>query len=361
MLGAGACGALSALAPSEHLALFTHAWCLHEVLCRQLPLAHRALRLPQPEAASDAAGRQPWAEVQAEMLSFIASLHFAGALLLEAASPWAAAAPADAGSIMPGNGAVDAAAPAGARQLDASLADWLDGRLMHLLVAALWEGRPLQLGARAQALLDQLQQSIQSAAAAFGGQSPLASGASNGGDAAAPATGSAGAGQEAAQPAPAAEPAAAEVKLLPVHSNALVEAVMAGDGHSGHTVLSVHELDSSEARLAMRDSSATYWGDHHFHTGERAVCVVLVASLLPAGVCINAGQHIIQAPLAWESAAAQPHPSGGPPVSPPCAPACARPARLHTCLPACPLQVPRWRPLPWCLLSVRRSRLTCRV
>jgi hypothetical protein len=108
----------------------------------------------------------------------------------------------------------------------------------------------------------------------LGGQSPLANSASNGGGAATAPADSASAGQQAAQPAPAAEPAAAEVKLLPVHSNALVEAVMAGDGHSGHAVLSVHELDSSEARLAMRDSSATYWGDHHFHTGEEAVALV---------------------------------------------------------------------------------------
>ena len=272
MLGAAACGAIAALAPSEHLALFTHAWCLHEVLCRQLPLAHRALQLPQPAAGSAAAGRQSWAEVQAEVLPFIGSLNHAGALLLEAASPGSTATSADAGSIVSGDGAVDAAAPAGGRQLDASLADWLDGRLLHLIVAALWEGRPLQLGAPAQALLAQLQQSIQGAAAAFGGQSPLPDGTSNGGSLPAAAAGSVSPGRAAAQPAPA--PAATDVKLLPVRGNALVDAVMAGDGHA---VLSVHELDSSEARLAMRDSTSTYWGDFHYHTGGLwAVCLVLV-------------------------------------------------------------------------------------
>ena len=237
-LGAASCGALLALAsraPPQMLELFTTAWCVHEVWCRQLELSQRALHLWRPAAST-------WAEVQAQLQHFTASLH-AVAVLLRAAS---------------------GAAAGGARgALDASMADWLDGRLLHLVAAVLWERRSLNLSAAGQAQLAGLQKAVKLSAAAFAGSL------------AGPRPGLTDvAGSQLATPAPErppgpppagispAGPAATDhVALLPV-SNGLVEAVMAGS-----SALAVYDVGGTQAQQAQR-TTTTYLGNFHYHTGD---------------------------------------------------------------------------------------------
>jgi hypothetical protein len=232
-LGAAVCGLLAAQPPAglapDLLQLFTRAWCTHELLLRSLPLRQRSLHLPLVEAAGTG-GRQ-LEEVERWLSSYLSAFHAAAEALL-------GAAPAGPGPLA----------------LDASMADWLDGRLLHCLVVSLWQGRPGNPATEEEAQLERL---VDQAALAAGGE--LLTWLR-------PTSAAAGPLQ---RPGPdgVCAPERVPPRLLPVLGNALVDVVSGGD-----TALLLHDPSSREVLNVLREQSAAYSADFHWHSGKPRCC-----------------------------------------------------------------------------------------
>lgn len=258
-LGAACCGVAAALgmrdAPPDVRRLCATAWCLHEILLRRLSLTDRALRLPEPPAADAVgAGGRSWQEARSGMAGFLAAFHASAAAMLELAGASEAKA-------------AGAAPPAGASlALDASMADWLDGRLLHAVLLCLWQGRPLgPLSAGEQALLAELERHVQTAAAATGSLGL-----------ALPAKGAAGQGpvQPLSPPAPSVpmeerSEAMGQQPLLPVRGNELIDAVLGGGSgsDSGSGSASPPHTPQPGRPAPAVPLGSRYEATHHWHSG----------------------------------------------------------------------------------------------
>lgn len=170
--------------------------------------------------------------------------------------------------------------------LDASMTDWVDGRLLHCIVAGLLAGREPQLAPAEEAELQQLAGLVaagaRAAAATAGGgatrpeapEAPVA-----GGQAALPSSPaplestvqldpvgswSSCCGDEGDESNDAVAARPSPVRLLPVAGNALVEAV---EADSGGSMLQCFGLDSPEVARAREALQRPYAADYHWHTG----------------------------------------------------------------------------------------------
>jgi hypothetical protein len=254
--------ALDRETPPQLMVLFCRAWCLHELCRRQLPLPERALRLPKPSQQSQRASSKdtlPWPDVQSQLAAFIQRWHATAAALLTGDACGARENGHAVNEAQPGT-------PAGCKALDSSLADWFDGRLMHLLVSALWQGCRPSLSSAAQQELTELHAAVESAAALFSpGSSATRVFSDLGRD------GTAAGSMQAHESATArgdqeqaSADAASDVRLLPI-KNGLLDAVL-GDS-SAHRALALLEMDSQEAQRVL-SGGATYRADYHYHTGD---------------------------------------------------------------------------------------------
>lgn len=263
-LGAVCCGQAAARAapgtPDDLQELLARAWALHELLLRRLALQDRALRLPiEPPAIAVGAGGRTWQAVRQGLNRFLAHFHSTAVALLSGGAD---------GSTCSGGSGEDAASAGGAAAsaarataCDASMADWFDGRLLHCLVLALWQGRlPDSLGCCEHAEVLELLLQAGSAAAAAGytaGRSwtlPAPTGQAGGASQARlEAGGSAG--------GPAGPP-----MLAVVRGNAPVEAVVGSVG--GGSLLLGAEPEVAAPVTVMGTTGAPHNASYHWHTGE---------------------------------------------------------------------------------------------
>ncbi|PSC67092.1 putative phosphoinositide phosphatase SAC9 isoform X1, partial [Micractinium conductrix] len=157
--------------PPTACQLYAQAWCLHELLLRRLSLQERALRLPE-EPAGEAGGADghSWQEVQRGLHTFLSAFHATAVAVLHSSSGSGSGATAAGGLACDGAGG--SASGGASLALDASMADWVDGRLLHCVVQALWQGDlgPLspEEHVELQALLQQAAQHAASAGFAGG-------------------------------------------------------------------------------------------------------------------------------------------------------------------------------------------------
>lgn len=274
-LGAACCGLVAAQAaadgvPPTACQLYAQAWCLHELLLRRLSLQERALRLPE-EPAGEAGGADghSWQEVQRGLHTFLSAFHATAVAVLHSSSGSGSGATAAGGLACDGAGG--SASGGASLALDASMADWVDGRLLHCVVQALWQGRPVgplspEEHVELQALLQQAAQ--HAASAGFAGGDSWAAALRQ--DA---APGKAGDVQHLLQQllqpvppqhvgSPAAEAGAPERRVL--QENALVQAVVgSGGGVSAGLLLG---LGAEEAGEYVEGSKA-YDASFHWHSG----------------------------------------------------------------------------------------------
>ncbi|PSC67145.1 putative phosphoinositide phosphatase SAC9 [Micractinium conductrix] len=275
-LGAACCGLVAAQAaadgvPPTACQLYAQAWCLHELLLRRLSLQERALRLPE-EPAGEAGGADghSWQEVQRGLHTFLSAFHATAVAVLHSSSGSGSGATAAGGLACDGAGG--SASGGASLALDASMADWVDGRLLHCVVQALWQGRPVgplspEEHVELQALLQQAAQ--HAASAGFAGGDSWAAALRQ--DA---APGKAGDVQHLLQQllqpvppqhvgSPAAEAGAPERRVL--QENALVQAVVgSGGGVSAGLLLG---LGAEEAGEYVEGSKA-YDASFHWHSGK---------------------------------------------------------------------------------------------
>lgn len=261
-MGASCCGLAAARAaaalPSDVCSLFAQAWALHEVLLRRLSLEERALRLPAVPAGSADGSR--WREVQQGLQALLSHFHAAATALLRRAGCSAhsmACKDGTRGSLDDISSSAEGSAAA-SLALDASMADWLDGRLLHCTAQALWQGLPVgPLSGEEAALLTSLLQQA-GAQAAAGGHA-------------------AGARWALLQPpdiacspatlgAPAGQPTATDEEAPPgglpaVQDNALVDAVAGVSGSSAAGFASTPPAGEDSG------SGREYAADYHWHTG----------------------------------------------------------------------------------------------
>lgn len=239
--------------------LFTQAWCLHELLLRRLSLPERSRQLPpDPPATATGVGGLTWQEVQCALAACLDAFHSTAATLLSRCE--------SSRSCSSSNGGGNTSGSAAAQLADCpSMADWLDGRLLHVAARALWQGQQLEaLPAEEQAELSALSQAVQQAAAACGSSSSAAPGALT------IPPGPQHSGVPAAQPAKPApaqpQPEAAALpppQASPLHSNALVAAICQGVG-SGPSTLVLHVAGGTHSE------GTPYAADYHWHSGEGA-------------------------------------------------------------------------------------------
>lgn len=240
--------------PPDVRQLFAQAWCLHELLMRQLRLQDRALRLPeQPAAEEVGASGRTWPEVLHGLNGLLSSYHSAAAALLSGGAP-------DQGS---------SSNVANLAQ-DASMADWLDGRLFYAIALALWQGQPVgPLAAEEQAQLQELAELVQQAGRAASAAAGHTSGAEwtvqlpqdGAKDPAAP-------GLVSNQPPPQLAAAQPPVKrLLPVQGNALMDAVVGSSGGGADDALPVHDSASAKVPAVVNVPAAPYHANFHWRTG----------------------------------------------------------------------------------------------
>lgn len=247
-LGAVCCGAAVALAPPSvppsERQLFARAWCLHELLLRRLDLPDRARSLPEAAAAA--------AEAQGGLRACLDAFHAAAATLLSS-----------------GNGA-----SASGLLSCSSLADWLDGRLLHAVALSLRSGQaPAEL-----AELRALSQLVQQAAAAVGGASCDLTQLET---AVAELTLAAPQLPTAAEPVPPGPAAAASHPMEaeageasdqppPFSTNELVQAILGpSDGSSGAGLALGSRLSASLAAFKAQP----YKADHHWHSGQEGAAM----------------------------------------------------------------------------------------
>ncbi|KAL4440400.1 hypothetical protein ABPG75_003401 [Micractinium tetrahymenae] len=226
-----------------------------------------ALRLPAVPAGLAGSGcGGSWQEVQHGLHALLSGFHLAAAALLcEAGSTSGSTAGecGPSGSSKDGDGSAEGHGAA-SLALDASMADWLDGRLLHCIALALWQGLPVgPLAAGEVSLLRSLLQQAGSQAAAAGyaaaasweAQLPPGIGCSP-----------AAIGPPAAVPAPAHEEALPS-QLPAVQGNALVEAV-AGSSSSSSNGQSAFGSDSGALSSQGSSGGREYAADYHWHTGR---------------------------------------------------------------------------------------------
>ncbi|GAB4814095.1 hypothetical protein N2152v2_001141 [Parachlorella kessleri] len=289
-LGAACCAQVGlhppGAVPATLLPTLIHAWCLHELLLRHLPLSQRALRLPWEESTACNAGScASAAQLQAlqTLQAFAPKFHAAAASLIQAASSLGSLSSAAGGSSTAANvatGAIasrpavpgpQAVAPVPCQlALDVSMADWLDGRLLHVIVWGLAGGARLALSPAEEEELHGIVGLVQTSWQAAGGtwehfpaKGPNDSSSSTGRASNNPAEVPAPATPGAPEPANRASPAS-PVRLLPVVGNGLVEAVSGG---TGSTSLQFHELGSQEVKQVLEAQQAGYGANYHWHTG----------------------------------------------------------------------------------------------
>lgn len=231
-LGAASC-ALAAQTVSVNLrALFVETWCIHELYLRHLRLADRALG-PSDSALPAGRDARPWSAVHAGTRAFVSSLHRSALELLRAQT----------------------------MELDASMADWFDGRLFACIAAALAAGLPPCLSAQAEAELEQLRGAVRAAAAAVCGLDLVL----DGGWA---AVGLSSAGGAVTRPSRAC--ALPPALLLPVRGNLLVSAVVSGLV-GGSAELQTYPDDSPAVHAAAlrAQGSALHQASFHYHSGDQ--------------------------------------------------------------------------------------------
>ncbi len=272
-LGAACCGAAAALAASTSPAaarqLFVEAWCLHELLLRRLSLAERARQLPpSPPAAAVGAGGLTWPK--RGLTACLEAFHSTAAALLSGSEGSSGGGSSGAGGESASAAAELAACP--------SMADWLDGRLLHIIALALWQGRQVAaLPAEEQAQLAALRQAVQQAVAACSGSiaEPAWMSMSVPGPQLSRVPAAPPSAPLPAQPPPnaAADPAPQQEQAQPLHSNALVAAICKGG--SGPSALLPRAAGSISA------GSTPYAADYHWHSGN---CPVVASLLLVLGM-----------------------------------------------------------------------------